>query len=165
MPWRRRPKASSSSRVSVNFTGRPVLRAANAAQNSHDRSSILPPKPPPTAGLITRTSFSRSPSAAASMHWVMYGICVDVQSVHPAVRLPAGQGRAGLQVGVAHRVHGEDVVQHQVRLRQPPCPGRRTRCAGARSRCPAWSHAARGRRRPWRRRRRRRRAVPRIPRG
>ena len=95
MGWRRRPAASSSSRVRVNFTGRPVRRARKAAQTSHERSSILPPKPPPTAGLITRTSFSRSPSAEASRHWTMYGVCVEVHSV----TRPSGSACARLEHG------------------------------------------------------------------
>ena len=77
----RLPARNSSSLLRVNFTGRPVFLAMNAAQNSQVRNSIFPPKPPPIKGLITRISFSRIPSVEARRHCTMYGTWVDVQSV------------------------------------------------------------------------------------
>src|SRR5258708_1059045 len=52
--WRPRCSKNTSSRVQVILTGRPVRRASSQAQISWEKGSVLPPKPPPTLGAITR---------------------------------------------------------------------------------------------------------------
>ena len=61
----RLPARNSSSRVLMIFTGRRALRARIAFTTALLSSQDLPPKPPPTAVWITRTSASRTPRAEA----------------------------------------------------------------------------------------------------
>src|SRR5260370_8761687 len=52
--WRPRWIKNTSSRVQVILTGRPVRRDSSQAQISCENGSLLPPKPPPTLGPLTR---------------------------------------------------------------------------------------------------------------
>ena len=63
--WRVGEARNSSSRVWINLTGLPALRARMAAITEPLSSPDLPPKPPPTSVWITRTCDSGTPSAMA----------------------------------------------------------------------------------------------------
>ena len=73
-----------SERVSVHFTGRPSVWAALAATAYSTYMSILAPKPPPTAGAITRTCSASSPVAAAMPATRPCGCWVGTRTKRPS---------------------------------------------------------------------------------
>jgi hypothetical protein len=73
-PWW--AESRDSLRDSVYLSGRPTLRATAKAIHSSGVAPILPPKPPPTSGAITRIFCSGTPVVAASRKRRMCGIWV-----------------------------------------------------------------------------------------
>ena len=78
---RRPPSSCSAWRSLTSRTGRPVIRASSAAASASKPAPCLPPKPPPTNSVRTRTSSLRSPNAAASSSRAENIPCVETQAV------------------------------------------------------------------------------------
>ena len=68
--------SSDSERVSVHFTGLPSFWATSRVTTSSGATAILPPKPPPTSGAMTRSLCSGRPRVSASIVLRMCGTCV-----------------------------------------------------------------------------------------
>ena len=68
--------SSDSERVSVHLTGLPSFWASATQSISSGSTPILPPKPPPTSGAITRILLSGTPRVTAVMVRRMCGIWV-----------------------------------------------------------------------------------------
>ncbi len=84
--WRERVQEKTSSRVSSSSTQRPPTFSQSQALRGSYSTSCLLPKPPPTHGLITRTS-PQGISRARPMEWrMMCGIWVEVTQT---MRLPS----------------------------------------------------------------------------
>ena len=67
----------SSLRVLIHVTGRPVRNAAAATTNCSAYSPALPPNPPPTWGVTTRTSALSTFNARARPICSTWGIWVE----------------------------------------------------------------------------------------
>ncbi len=80
-----------SERVSFQRTGTPCLRDSATHSSSSAYTSSLEPNPPPTAGAITRSWCSGTPSVTATITLSTWGICVEVYSVRSP---PNGCGMA-----------------------------------------------------------------------
>ena len=63
----------------------------------------LPPKPPPTLGMETRTLFSGSLNVWQNRSRTVNGDCALVQMLDPVAGLPLGDGDVGLHRHVLHR--------------------------------------------------------------
>ncbi len=74
------PTVNSSARLQATRTGRPACLARIAA-SVEIPAACLPPKPPPVAGTMIRTSCSSSVSAAATWALTGNGVWVPVQTV------------------------------------------------------------------------------------
>ena len=66
-----------SERVSVHFTGLPSFWATSRVTTSSGATAILPPKPPPTSGAMTRSLCSGRPRVSASIVLRMCGTWVE----------------------------------------------------------------------------------------
>ena len=73
-------KKSSSSRLQTTRTGLPDALARRAASTACC-DALLPPKPPPTYGVMTRTWSSDMFSARATCDLSGKGVCVPAQTV------------------------------------------------------------------------------------
>ena len=69
--------SSDSERVSVHLTGLPSFWATSSVTTSSGATAILPPKPPPTSGAMTRSLCSGSPRVSASIVLRMCGTWVE----------------------------------------------------------------------------------------
>ena len=74
-----------SLRVSTHLTGRRSCRASHAAVTNSGYTTAFEPKPPPTAGAITRTWSGGALRAAATTSRTSWGRC-DVH--HSVIPLP-----------------------------------------------------------------------------
>ena len=75
----------SSLRVGTQITGRPVRSAQAATTVYSECSPALPPNPPPTWGVTTRTVDCSTPSALHTWPWTRCGIWFDTHSVRRPV--------------------------------------------------------------------------------
>ena len=106
-----------SSRVSSNFTGRPVLSAASARMSSTN-ISCLPPKPPPTRSQNTRTL-----SAGRLKQVGQRAPCQERHlragaDIEDSVGIDPGKAAMGLQRGMLHPLRRERTLIGDGGLRQ-----------------------------------------------
>ncbi len=79
-----------SLRVSVQRTGRPVRRAAQATASTSRSTPTLAPNPPPTSGVTTRIAPGSRPSTPARMNRLICAFCVLTHTVSlPSAQLAA----------------------------------------------------------------------------
>lgn len=89
-----------SDRDSFHFTGLPSFRATSSDIISSGSTPILPPKPPPTSGAITRSLCSGMPSVSADITRRMCGTWV---ADHMVIWAPVGsttQARGSMNAGI-----------------------------------------------------------------
>ena len=91
-----------SERCSVHLTGAPSCTAAYAAATSSGQTSIFRPKPPPTSGVMTRTSRSPGSSIARNV-LTRCGTCVDVQTVTRPLSASGATTMPRHSIGIATR--------------------------------------------------------------
>ena len=104
----------SSDRVGTHWTGRPVRSAQAPTTTYSECRPALPPNPPPTCGVTTRTFSCSRLSAEQNWPWTRCGIWFDTHSVtrpvsgvdlgRGAVRLHRNDRHALVDVGAAHHV-------------------------------------------------------------
>ena len=89
-------KKNSSFRLHATWTGTPASRERRTASSAW-LFSVLPPKPPPTKGVRTRTFSSGTPRSSAAALRSGKGVWVEAQTVarSPSTRASAAWGSMG----------------------------------------------------------------------